>query len=361
VVGVNIDISERKLTETALAERNLQLAMAGKVGRVGSYAYDVNAEKLQVSEGYAALHGLPEGTTEIALGEWQARVHPEDLDRVQGVHNQAVADKQRDYSVEYRIVRSNGEVRWTERRCSIVYDGDARPQRVVGVSIDITERKQAEKQRNMLNAELDHRVKNALATVSSVISQTRKGSQLAAEFAAALEGRIRSMAATHELLSAHWWQGVSLSQLARRELAPYAGRDNTEVSGPEVMLRAEAGQAIAMVLHELATNAAKYGALSTRSGRVSIRWDQRLNGRPRPDLTLEWREIGGPPVSVPGNSGYGTSTIRDLIPYEFDGTVDLLFAPDGVRCRLRLPAEWISDAADPYDPGSGVIAGAAAK
>jgi two-component sensor histidine kinase len=242
-----------------------------------------------------------------------------------------------------------------------VYDGEARPQRVVGVSIDVTERKQAERQRDMLNAELDHRVKNALATVSSVISQTRKGSQLAVEFAAALEGRIRSMAATHELLSARWWQGVSLSELARRELAPYAGRGNTEVSGPEVMLRAEAGQAIAMVLHELATNAAKYGALSAGKGRVSIRWDRRLNGRPRPDLALEWQEIGGPAVSAPGNSGYGTSTIRDLIPYEFDGTVDLVFAPEGVRCRVKLPAEWISDTADPRDPDAGIFTGAVAK
>ena len=94
---------------------------------------------------------------------------------------------------------------------------------------------------------------------------------------------------------------------------------------------------------------------------MSIRWDRRLNGRPRSDLVLEWQEIGGPSVSAPGNSGYGTSTIRDLIPYEFDGTVNLVFAPEGVRCRLKLPADWLSDAANPYDPNSGVIAGAAAK
>jgi PAS domain S-box-containing protein len=358
VVGVSIDVTGHKQAEFRLAERNLQLAMAGNVGRVGSYAYDVNAEKLQVSEGYAAVHGLPEGTTEIALGEWRARVHPEDLDRVQGVHNQAVADKRREYSVEYRIVRSNGEVRWTERRCSIMYDGDAHPQRVVGVSIDVTERKQAEKQRNALNAELDHRVKNALATVSSVVSHTRQGRSSVPDFAAALEGRLRSMAATHELLSARWWEGVSLTDLLRRELAPYAARDNTELSGPEVMLRAEAGQAMAMVLLELATNAAKYGALSTKKGRVSIRWDRRLNGSPRSDLVLEWQEIGGPRVVAASNSSYGTSTIRDLIPYEFGGTVDLVFAPEGVRCRLELPSDWLSDAAH---PGSGANTGAAAK
>jgi len=98
---------------------------------------------------------------------------------------------------------------------------------------------------------------------------------------------------------------------------------------------------MAMVLHELATNAAKYGALSTKEGCVSIRWDWRPNGHP-PCLVLEWQEIGGPPVIAPGNPGYGTSTIRDLIPYEFGGTVDLVFAPEGIRCRVELPAIWLS-------------------
>ena len=103
-----------------------------------------------------------------------------------------------------------------------------------------------------------------------------------------------------------------------------------------------------MVLHELATNAAKYGALSTKEGRVSVRWDRHLNADPRSHLVLEWQEIGGPPVVAPGESGYGTSTIRDLIPYEFAGTVDLVLAPEGVRCRLELPADWLGNDRQPF-------------
>src|SRR5262249_24645284 len=156
-------------------------------------------------------------------------------------------------------------------------------------------------------------------------------------FVTALDGRIRSMAATHELLSSHGWQGVSLMELVQRELAPYATRHNTEIKGPVILLKPEAGQAIAMVLHELATNAAKYGALSTKKGRVSIRWHRRLNGPPQCHLVFEWQEIGGPPVATVGEPSYGTSTIRDLIPYEFGGTVDLAIPPEGVRCRLELP------------------------
>jgi two-component sensor histidine kinase len=147
------------------------------------------------------------------------------------------------------------------------------------------------------------------------------------------------MSATHELLSSRRWQGISLTELVGCELEPYAARNNMEVGGPHVVLNPEAGQAMAMVLHELATNAAKYGALSNKNGHVSIRWDQRSNGS---NLVLEWKEIGGPPVVETGKPSYGTSTICDLIPYEFGGTVDHTLDLEGVRCRVELPAHWFS-------------------
>jgi two-component sensor histidine kinase len=150
------------------------------------------------------------------------------------------------------------------------------------------------------------------------------------------------MATTHELLSFGRWQGVSLAELVRQELAPYAAGKNTEIKGPEVVLSPEAGRAMAMVLHELATNAVKYGALSTKNGRVSIWWDQRPNGHSRSHLVFEWQETGGPPVLAPSRSGYGTSIIRELIPFELGGAVELSFAPEGITCRLEIPGEWAS-------------------
>jgi two-component sensor histidine kinase len=155
-------------------------------------------------------------------------------------------------------------------------------------------------------------------------------------------GLAGSAAATHELLSSRHWQELSLIELIHRELAPYAARNNTEINGPTVLLKSEARQGMAMVLHELATNAAKYGAFSTKKGRVSVRWDQRLNSDPLSNLVLEWREVDGPRVNAHGKSSYGTSTIHDLIPYEFGGMVDLVFSPEGVRCRLELPANWLT-------------------
>src|SRR5262245_27276345 len=348
-IGANIDGTERKRAEPALTERNIQLTLAAKSGLVGTYAYDADTEIMQISDGYAAIHGFPEGTTEMPRSECLAGVHPDDIGRVEQFRSEAFRECRREYSVEYRIIRPGGELRRGETRCVLSFSGAGKPERVVGVSIDMTERKQVEEQQRTLLAELDHRVKNSLSTVSAVVSHTWQGSRSVADFVAALDGRIRSMTTTHELLSSGRWEGVSLAELVRRELAPYATPNNTEINGPGVLLKPESAQAMAMVLHELATNAAKYGALSTKNGRVSIRWDRHLNGHPRSHLVFTWQELGGPPVFALGKSSYGTSTIRDLIPYEFGGTVDLVLAPEGVQCRLELPAEWLGNDRQPSE------------
>jgi PAS domain S-box-containing protein len=336
VVNMTVDISDRKRAERTLAERNLQLALAGTAALVGSYAYDVGSDVMQVEEGYAALHGLPDGTRSTARSEWKARVHQEDLARLETVRSQAFRDGRSEYGFEYRIVRSTGEVRWIETRSFVSYNSDGRPQRVVGVSIDITERRLAEEHLRMMVAELDHRVKNILATVSALTSRTQGGSGSVADFVAALDGRIQSMAATHQLLSGQQWKGIQLADLIRRELAPYATGDNTEIDGPNIALKAEAAQAVSMVLHELATNAAKHGALSTPRGRVAVRWYRLQNGD-ADALRVEWQEAGGPAVKAPPRCGYGAEIIRGLLPYELDGKVDLAFAAEGVRCRFDVP------------------------
>ena len=158
---------------------------------------------------------------------------------------------------------------------------------------------------------------------------------------AAVDRRIQLMARTHELLSQSHWRGVSLVEIVQREFAPYAA-NNVEIDGPSVTLRAEAAQSVAMVLHELTTNAAKYGAFSDRNGRVLLGWRWLSDGSGG-GLAIEWREIGGPPVTTPNRSGYGTSVISELVPFELGGKVDLAFAPDGVTCRIELPAEWVGN------------------
>jgi len=230
-------------------------------------------------------------------------------------------------------------------RTVISYDSGGAARRVVGVTIDITERKKVEEHRDMLIAELDHRVKNVLATVSAIVAQTRNDVS-PADFAATVQNRIRSLASTHELLSKNSWFGASLEEIVQREFAPY-GKDNTSISGPGVTLEKEAALTVSMVLHELATNAVKYGALSDGNGRVSVRWFWVPRKYSPNRLAIVWQEIGGPPVSVTNGSGYGTSVIRELLPYELGGSVDLEFAEGGVRCRLEVPADWVSGKVGP--------------
>ena len=206
----------------------------------------------------------------------------------------------------------------------------------VNMLVDITERKSTEQHQSLLVAELDHRVKNILAQVAVVAKSTRQGSRSIDEFLQSLDGRIGSMATAHRLLSESSWQGVGLCALVRTQLAPYATDANVTISGTDVMLAAAETQAMAMVLHELATNAAKHGALSALDGRVSVSWDRRPNGCAGENLVLVWREVGGPPVTANVPSGYGTTLIRNLVPHELGGKVDVEFPPDGVICRIEI-------------------------
>ena len=337
LVGVNIDVTERKKGELALAERDALIGLAEKVTRVGNYAVDINTGRVQLSAGCVEIHGFPEGTAEIRRDDWRAGVHPNDLARFDRLFSQAFAERRPEYKADYRIIRSGGEVRWIEARAVIAYDRKGRPERLVGINIDVTERKRAEEQQSLLIAELDHRVKNVLASVAVVARRTSE--KAAVDFIEALDRRIKSMADAHDLLSRNRWQEVSLADLVRRELAPYATTGNTVVEGPHVGLPAAATQAMAMVLHELATNAAKYGALSTPQGRVSVHWHRSSNGGVPSRLRLEWREHGGPAVTAPARPGYGTSVIREYIPYELGGTVELEFRQEGVCCTVEITLE----------------------
>jgi two-component sensor histidine kinase len=190
---------------------------------------------------------------------------------------------------------------------------------------------------NVLMAELDHRVRNVLARVAVVVKSTSQGSGSMDEFTRALNGRIQSMANAHSLLSQSRWQAVCLPDLVRSQLAPYATDANMTISGADVMLSAAATQAVAIVLHELVTNAAKYGALSKPGGRVLVNWDRQPNENAAESVTIVWQEVGGPPMAAPIRSGYGTSLIRGLIPHELGGTVDLALASGGVRCDISIP------------------------
>jgi two-component sensor histidine kinase len=250
-------------------------------------------------------------------------------------------DARQPFSMEYRMRRHDGEYRWVLDNGIPHWEPAGEFAGYIGSCVDITERKQAEDHKDLLVAELDHRVKNTLACVAAIGEQPRATSNSMDEFLEVLRGRIRSLANTHSLLSRNRWQGVDLAELVRRELASCMRDANTLIDGPAIDVGANSVQIIAIVLHELTTNAAKYGALSNGSGRISVRWHWQPDGGPADGLVLEWFETGGPRVVAHSVPGYGTSVIRDLIPYELGGTVDYVLAVDGARCKLEIPAKWL--------------------
>ena len=329
--------AERRRHEAVLEESEARLQEALAAGSVTAFEWDVRAGRSRRSENTAQILGFDPKHT-VSSSAFLSRVHPDDRARFKALVN-GLRPENPSFAVTFRFMRPDGREVWLEEVSKAEFDAAGRLTRLRGLTLDITEHKRAEERQNVLMAELDHRVRNVLARVAVVATSTRKGSSSIDEFVRTLDGRIQSMAAAHALLSQSRWHGVGLPDLVHNQLAPYTTDANMTISGADVMLSAAAAQAVAMVLHELVTNAAKYGALSTAGGRVSVSWDHQPNENAAASLIIVWEELGGPPVAAPIRSGYGTRLIRDLIPHELGGTVDLALAPDGVCCKIAIPLE----------------------
>jgi len=202
--------------------------------------------------------------------------------------------------------------------------------------VDISGRKQAEAHRELLLAELNHRVKNTLAVVQSIANQTFKGKHVSPEAKTAFEGRLIALSRAHDLLTASNWENAALDVLAADTLrASGASERRIAMSGPRVLLQPRQALALAMALHELFTNAAKYGALSNETGRVNLVWKR--SAAPQPRLTLIWREHGGPPVAPPKTQGFGTLLLERALAKDLDGEVTTEFRPEGLICTITAP------------------------
>ena len=242
------------------------------------------------------------------------------------------------FDIEYRVIGPDGAPRWVQVRGRVVEPGTG-SLRLVGVSQDVTERKTAEQQRELLLNELNHRVKNTLATVQSIAAQTARGASSLEEFRKAFEARLLAISKTHNLLTESEWQGAELHDILSDEAAAYRngdGKARVRLEGEPVMLPAKTALVAGMVFHEMLTNAAKYGALSRPAGRVEVGWrvDRRANGG---EVHLNWVERGGPPVEPRKTRGFGSRLIERGLEQEAGGRVKFEFAPDGLRCEMCIP------------------------
>jgi two-component sensor histidine kinase/integral membrane sensor domain MASE1 len=327
--------AERREHEAVLSDSEARLKEALTAGRVTAFDWDLRTGSSRLSENAVHVLGLDPLRT-FTAADFLSRIHPDDRARHQELV-ESVRPANPSYADAFRFIRSDGREIWLEETATADFDAAGRLVSLKGLTRDITARKRAEERQDLLMAELDHRVKNVLARVAVVAMYTREGSGSIDEFVKVLDGRIQSMAAAHSLLSQSRWHGVGLNNLVREQLAPYATDVNIAIDGADAMLSAAETQAIAMVVHELVTNAAKYGALSCPGGRVSLTWRCESPADAPPRLQIEWRETGGPPIQGPVRPGYGTSLIRELIPHELGGKVDLELTFAGASCRIEMP------------------------
>jgi PAS domain S-box-containing protein len=326
--------AERRKHEAALVESEARLQETLTAGAVTTFVWDVGAGSLQRSANAAQVLGFEPQQT-FTAGNFLAAVHPDDRGRFKAMVN-GVTPERPAYTATFRFKHPDGRELWFEETARAEFDTERHLVRLKGLTIDVTARKRSEEHQSVLIAALDDRVKNLLARIAVVAKDSRQGSDSLDAYIQAFERRIQSMADAHGLLSRNRLRGVDLGELVRHQLAPYATDANTIIGGPNVTFTVGASEALAMALHELVTNAAKYGALSTPHGRVEVNWTREPREDPA-NLSITWREIGGPAVTASPESGYGVSLIRDLVPQELGGSVELAFARSGVSCRFEIP------------------------
>ncbi len=338
--ALQIAVTEKQRFEHDLHLSEEMLRTAAEGAKFGAHDYDAATRRMNWSPELGRLLGL--GYAPRSNVSWQAGatfIHPGDREEVQAALHEIVKGANFSYELEFRIVRQDGEVRWVLDRGQLIRDPQSgRTQRVIGVAIDITERKLAELRQQMLLKELSHRVKNTLAIVQSIAMQTLRGTKDPSQFASVFEARLLSLASAHGLLTQRAWEGAGLGDIVRGAIGPFlssAGESAFQLSGPSVDIPANSTITLALMLHELLSNAAKYGSLSVPGGRVAILWQVTKSGEGS-RLDLNWKEEGGPPAAEPARRGFGTRLLM-MGAEQLSGEIAISFEESGLCCDLTFP------------------------
>ena len=347
VLVVCNDVTEEHLAREALrsSEERLQLALDAS-GVVGIWDWDILHDRVFADPRFARIYGVdPDAASAgVPIAAFLQAVHPDDRSGLQSAIRRAMETAEF-FEAEYRLIQSDGSVRWVATRGRCRHDSQGRPVRFPGTAVDVTARRHAEERQALLAREVDHRAKNALAIVQAVVRLTRAPDVPA--FRQAVEGRIGALARAQTLLAVDYWTGADLRALLQGELEPFLpaqidtndprddGAVRVEMEGPAVALPTDTAQPLAMVVHELATNALKYGALSIPGGRIAIKWQ--LENGATGTLCLQWAERDGPAVAgAPDRRGVG-SQMLDGIVRQLGGTVRFDWQATGLICEIEVP------------------------
>ncbi len=335
MVGTVRDVSEEKIArdQKAAAEAFSQHLIESAPTIL--YIYDlVERRNLFMGPQIAELTGYDVALFKELKSELIATVtHPDDIARI-AEHHRAIraGEVQPPFHIEYRMLAADGRWIWLASTEVIhTRDVDGRPRRILGAALDITARREAEQARELLTHEVSHRARNLLAMVSSLANLTLRQACSADEWPR-FEGRLKALAAAQGVLSQADWRSADLRDLIAGVLEPFGDPDRGGIAsdGPAFTVPAEAAMPLTLIFHELATNAVKYGALSTSAGRLTVNWTAFPEG-----VDLEWRESGGPLVTAPERSGFGSLLIERSLSAG-QGRAELVFQSTGVVCRLKL-------------------------
>ena len=314
----------------------ISLQHALDAAQLGSWQYDPLRKVFSFDARCEEILGIP--ANRATLEEFMSWVHPDDAGSAWACLNDVLdpAEQRRRYGIEFRIRRGDGEVRWVQNLGLAYFEGDGRDRRavsLVGTLADITERKKYEEKLHLLMREVNHRARNMLSVVDAIAHQTVAGNL--EDYVGRFSERIQALAAYQDLLVRDEWQGVDVEDLVRAQLAHFVGLIGSRIAVHDRKLRlnAASAQAVGLALHELATNAGKYGALSTNTGRVDVCW-----GIDGDTFSMSWTERDGPPVSPPKRRGFGTIAMEGMAERSLCGKVALDYPPTGVTWQLTCPA-----------------------
>lgn len=318
------------MTPVDRTETEARLELGLDAMGVGVSDWDLVGGRMVWSIQQERLFGLAPGGFDGAPDTFHSMVLADDRARLNTEIEAALSLGRDGMTSRYRVRRADGVERWLEASSRFVLGADGALVRIVTAHVDVTDRVEGEARRQRLTGELAHRLKNTLAIVQAIARQSFRSRDGSPEAVEAFEQRLQSLAAAHDVLTETQWESVSVGQIVKRATAPHdAGGGRLRAEGPEVEVPPRVAIALALALHELATNALKYGALSNEAGRVSVSWTVE-----RGSLRLVWRETGGPVVTSPERRGSGRRLLEQGLGGDLGGPVSLAFPAEGVVCVI---------------------------
>jgi len=331
--GLQIDVTDRRQMAAELAEQSWRIEMAADATGLGFWEWDLGAGVVRWSVRNRELFGIkPED--EVTAARYLELVHEADRDAVRTAFA-AARDKPQggDYSLEHRIVTPGGEQRWILTNGRVITDEDGKARLVVGTSLDVTERKAREERRTLVMGELAHRAKNGISVMQAIVHGTARSQETVEGYREMLMARLQAMADSLDLVTAAGGRSAALNDVIGKAIAPFGERRfDLDPALGDLTLRGDMAAGMGLLLHEMATNAVKHGALSHEKGRVEVAVEVVGPGR----AAFRWREVGGPKVALSGRQGFGTRLLQQVLRPQ-GGEVKFEFAPDGFRATVEFP------------------------